>query len=82
MGILVYNATFQVFSGYTTMSGVCENPMTDTEIMNLLQFFPKLYQFIVDFRQMTIILENGEILELCYKAKKTLLMLGIVQQNQ
>ena len=54
----------EVFFGYATMSGVCENPMIDTEIMNLLQFFPKLglYQFIVDLRQMTTILKNGEFL--------------------
>ena len=67
IGYFVYNAVFQVFYGYTTMSGVCENPMIDTEIMNLLQFFPKFYQFIVDLRQMTIILENGDFLSYATK---------------
>ena len=37
----------KIFSGHTTMSGVPENPMVDTQITNLLLFYRQLYPFIV-----------------------------------
>ena len=51
------------YKGYLYyMSCVYENPMIETEIINLLQFFSKLYKFIFDLHQMTIIFENSEFL--------------------
>ena len=41
------NALSIVVFGYTTRTGLPENPMVHTEIMNLLSFCRICYQFIV-----------------------------------
>ena len=40
-----HNAMSKVISGHTIMSGIHENHMVDTKIMNLLTSYRKLYQF-------------------------------------
>ena len=40
-----YNAMSKIISGHTNMSGIPENPMVDTKIMNLLIFHLKLCKY-------------------------------------
>ena len=41
------SAMFKVISNPTTRSGIPENPIADTKIVNVLLFCRKTYQFIV-----------------------------------
>ena len=43
--ILLTIAMTKIISGHTIMSGIPENHMVDTKIMNQLIFYRKLYQF-------------------------------------
>ena len=42
-----HNAMSKIISGHTIMSGIHENPMVNTKIMNLIILYRKLYQFNV-----------------------------------
>ena len=60
----IHNAVSKLPSGHSNKSGIPVKPNTDTEIVNLLLLFRKLYQFIV------LILVQTEIIILLLSCRR------------